>query len=130
MVKIDAIYLPLLEIIAHGKNRRIRKISCLVDTGAGYNIFPSEIGLTYFGMSEKTLAQGKPLHLRGIGNIELDKPAYGHLIKLQHPYFNFKTWVFFIDKQYPPLLGRSGFMDKFRKLEFDEINKKLILELR
>ena len=111
-----------------GSNRQPRKLECMVDSGADFNIFPTEFAYEYLGMSEKTLRKGEKFPLRGIGDIELKEPAYGHQLVLKHPYFEFKTWIFFIDQQYPPLLGRRGFMDQFKRIEFNEEGKKLVFE--
>ena len=119
-------YLPLIDILISGSSHRIRKVTCLIDSGADYNVFPTEIAFQYLGMSQRSFQKGKELLLSGIGNLGLDKPAYGHKVVFQHPHFKFDTWAFFVDNQYPPLLGRRGFIDRFTKIIFDELNKKLV----
>ena len=97
-------------------------ISCYIDTGATVTIFPSGYAYGFLGYSETSLKNGVRIGLMGIGGSST--VGYGHVCTINHPEFCIEnSLIFFVDNQPFPLLGRIGFMDKFKRITFDEENK-------
>ncbi len=119
------VYVPIIDLVLHSTHMYTSKISCYLDTGAHYNIFPSEIATSFFGKSEKSLRRGIELPILGIGGYTTT--AYGFNVEIIHPYFKFTDEIYFLDNQSFPLLGRKGFMDHFDKIIFNEKERKLEL---
>lgn len=118
-------YQPYLEVLLTAPNSNFCKILCLVDSGADYNIFPYEYATAYLGMTDPQVMQGKKMEILTAGGFRA--MSYGHKMHIQDPRFGFSTWVFFLKKQAPALLGRTGFFDKFKSVSFDETKRCLVL---
>jgi len=121
------LYAPYVDVLVTGLSTP-KVVTCLIDSGADYNTFPYAFATEFLGISEDVLEKGPHLDLVGIGGFKSSEPAYGYRVGMQHPYFSFKTWVFFLKNQTVPLLGRNGFMDKFKSITFDEEHQKIVFD--
>lgn len=112
---------PVIDVELKGRRRSL-VIKTLVDSGATYSIFRSEIA-DYLGIK---IEKGKPIYLeklsgRILGYIHripvrvLDKDFYGKIIFLRELDISFN------------LLGRNNFFKYFR-ITFDELGQKVIIE--
>lgn len=124
------LYFPCIDLIITGFDKPPEIINCLIDSGVDYNVFPYDYATQFLGISVKDLEKGPKLYMMGIGGYTSKEPAYGYEIRIQHACFNFKTWVYFLKKHTVPLLGRSGFIDRFKSVTFDEKEKKVIFDTR
>lgn len=97
-------------------------IKCLIDSGAGRNLFPAELGIL-LGID---IESGVPIVHQGIGKDTLK--AYTHNISLFVGIFSFDTEVDFSYEHSFPLLGRYGFFEYFRKVMFNEEEKMVELQ--
>ncbi len=87
-------------------------------------LFPAEYAYTFLGFSKSALKHGKKLPLLGIGGVS--KIAYGVTCNIQHPEFSIKdVYIYFLENQPFPLLGRVGFMDRFKYINFNEAEKEM-----
>jgi hypothetical protein len=122
-ILLGTIYRPLIpiQIGFNGKNSLL--FEALVDSGADKSIFPLDIG-TQIGIDFSTL---KPNKAKGIGGMMIK--TYSSPIKLRIKNYEFQTMADFSDQIDYPLLGRDGFFDLFGKIEFQQIKKKIVLEL-
>jgi hypothetical protein len=118
-------YIPIILGYNHKIPYKV-PIACLLDSGCDHNLFPGPwaklIGI-------KKLESGEKIDYTGIGSSGV--VAYRHFVNLIIPNskISFKTQVDFSNDQQTPLLGRTGFFCYFKKVIFDEVNNKLILEL-
>ena len=118
--------LPIISLLVAFKHQSGPYIPCYLDSGATINLFPKDYAITYLGFSEKTLNSGRESNVLGIGGVR--KLAFGHLCTLHHPNFRLEnTWIYFMEDQTIPLLGRLGFMNRFDSIVFNEKEKKLEL---
>jgi len=121
------VYQPIVTILLGYNHKFTAPVKCLLDTGATINVFPEELALTFFGITKKTLQKGRVIEIQTVGNRKVF--GYGLECTFQHPEFKIeKTLVYFVENQPYPLLGRVGFMDKFKKIVLDEEHKILELE--
>ncbi|MEK7610998.1 MAG: aspartyl protease family protein [Patescibacteria group bacterium] len=120
-------YSPKVAIVIWCNHLSTGPIRCLIDTGATFNVFPAEVALAYLGFSKKSLVKKcRKINFGGIGGII--REAYGHLCTIHTPDFRFNNvYIYFMDNQPYPLLGRVGFMDHFDKIVIDETRKNLEL---
>ncbi len=120
--KIKPIYFPSVPIrISIDHKMFPYKIDCLLDSGADYNLFPADIGIS-IGINIK---KGEKVEHIGIGNVGI--MAYRHPIKIFLDGYNFKTEAHFSFDHKIPLLGRDGFFKYFHEIVFNEKAKKLNL---
>lgn len=118
------IFVPIIEILLVGNHKVGKTIRSYLDTGAMFNVFPEEYALTFLGYSKKSLEKGDPLEILGVGGIKTK--GFGHECSIQHPEFSIKDiMIYFVEDQPYPLLGRTGFMDHFKKIIFNEESKVL-----
>jgi len=134
MPKITVTYLPepspegdifrpkVLVWISVGK-KHSRIFHALVDSGSDRNLFPAGLGES-IGLDIKS---GKERPIYGIGNAKLT--AYGHNVLLHLGSGEFKTIVDFSYEQNMPLLGRRGFFDIFKRVEFRERKREVEFKL-
>ena len=92
-------------------------LDCLFDTGADRILLPGIWG-EMLGLKVKSGKKGQTV---GIDN----KPivVYAHTIKIFVGTYQMTTEADFAYENNVPLLGRSGFMDRFEKVEFNEKKK-------
>jgi hypothetical protein len=122
---VEFLYKPLINIyIGNPLNNRkhIKTIECLVDSGADFNLFPSNIA-SLVGIDK--VENDSVVSFGGIGNSVLI--GYKHKLSLFLPQ-KLNIEVYFSELQHVPVLGRIGFFDQFRRVVFDESRKKLVLQ--
>lgn len=123
---IGEVYRPVIPIRIVYKHQFLPYlIDCLVDSGADRNLFPAIFG----EMLKIKIKSGKPRKISGIGESEIE--AYAHEVtflvgKLGTP--KFKTTIDFAYEQKVALLGRNGFFNFFKHINFKEREKTLELE--
>jgi len=86
----------------------------LVDSGSDRNLFPAEIGEN-LGVKIK---KGIPQEIAGIGGIKVI--AFTHEVKIYLKDFEINTYIDFSCEQKVPLLGRNGFFNYFKSVNFKE----------
>jgi len=119
-------YVPIISLFLIGNHKVGKSTKCYLDSGSIFNIFPTEYATALLGFSEKSLKKGVSIKILGVGGMETK--GYGHKCNVQHPNFELKdVLIFFVNNQPYPLLGRTGFMDQFKKIVFDEENRHLEL---
>ncbi len=112
--------------LEYGKNISATPVTCLIDSGCDFNLFPAHWGET-LGIA---IEDGEPVNYMGIGNSGLK--AYTHKVKIhiEGTAINFVTAIDFSKDQQTPLLGRSGFFGYFKKITFEEENNKFVLAFK
>lgn len=122
--KAIVIYRPLVPVEISFEERKSPAVNALIDSGADENLFPAWMGV----IAGIDIRRGTKQHLIGIGRFEIE--TYKCRVKLNlltaKP-ISFETNVSFSYEQQMPILGRSGFFDLFKKVEFSE--RKKIVEL-
>ncbi|OIP57952.1 MAG: hypothetical protein COX79_05710 [Candidatus Levybacteria bacterium CG_4_10_14_0_2_um_filter_36_16] len=96
-------------------------IRALIDSGSDHNIFPaelaSEIGLDYKkGVKRKTTAVNEYAFI-----------VYGNRVKMEYEGKVVETVIYFGENVKIPVLGRNGFFNYFKKVNFDVKNKNFEL---
>ena len=120
--KLVAVYRPVIQITISANHKVYpNTISCLVDSGADFNLFPATIGES-LGLKIKT---GEKVTHMGIANVGI--AAYKHPVKIYIKEYSFKTDIDFSYDHKIPILGRHGFFDHFQSIKSNE--KLLRLEL-
>ncbi len=117
------VYRPKIMIWISKGSKHSRIFHALVDSGSDRNLFPAELGEA-IGIDKKS---EKSCLVYGIGSIELT--TYEHQADLHIGKVSFKTIVDFSYEQQMPLLGRSGFFDLFKRVEFRENKKEVEFKL-
>lgn len=111
---IGEVYYPVIPTrISYGYSLG-RVFHALLDSGAGKNLFPAELG-ELLGMKIK---KGKTTSILGIGDIEIK--GFTHRIKIFVGTASFETEADFSYEQRVPLLGRNGFFNHFERVIFRE----------
>lgn len=114
--------MPEITVILIGNHKVGKPIKCLIDTGSTANIFPWEYGTVFIGFSDKFMRKGTRFPIIGVGGKKTE--GNGHKCTIQNPDFEIKNvMIYFVKDQPYALLGRVGFMDKFKKIIIDEENK-------
>lgn len=116
---------PLIRIrLEYGRNKSESPVTCLLDSGCDFNLFPASWGKV-IGID---ITKGKSSNYEGIGKSDLI--AYTHIVKIhvEETKISFTAPIDFSEKQQLPLLGRAGFFSYFKKVIFDELNDKFILQ--
>lgn len=121
--KFVEVHFPFISVILIYKHKVGGAIEALVDSGSEMNVFPADYAIFFFSLKEKQLKKGEKRAIRGIGGVEIE--AFKHLVTLHTLHFRFKTPVWFSYQQQVPLLGRKGFFDHFRSINFYERDKVL-----
>lgn len=116
---IGEVHYPVVPIRASYGHRLGRIFHALIDSGAGRNLFPAELG-ELVGIS---IRKGKAVDIRGIGDVEIK--GFTHKIKIYIGTTGFHTEADFSCEQQVPLLGRDGFFHFFRSVTFQE-NEKVV----
>lgn len=112
-------YFPIIDVSLRGRKTEL-KIKALVDSGASFSVFRSEVA----DYLEIPLEKGKPVYLTGIGGRIL---GYLHKIPIRVGNRNFKCKMIF-SKEYTVslnILGRDNFFlpflitfnERFRKMK-------------
>lgn len=118
------IYRPIVPIQIAYKGRSTLPFGALVDSGSDRNLFPAATGLV-IGVD---MRKGKLATVLGIGGHKIK--VYTWKLNLTLLATNPQSFVVEIDFSYEhevPLLGRSGFFNFFKRVEFRE--KKRFVEL-
>ncbi len=97
-------------------------ISCLLDSGADFNLFPAKWGDSV-GI---TVKKGQELTMFGIGGKNI--ASYRHNVSLFVNHYSFDTTACFSFEQDIPLLGRDDFFKYFTKVIFDQSDLSVTLE--
>lgn len=116
---IGEVYYPVVPIRISYAHKLGRIFNALIDSGAGRNLFPAELG----EMVGIKIKKGKQVIILGIGGIEIN--GFTHKIKIYIGTTSFNTEADFSEEQRVPLLGRNGFFNLFRSVTFKE-NEKII----
>jgi hypothetical protein len=116
---------PHIPVLLVGNHQVGRSIYALVDSGSDISVFPAKYAEIYFKMSRKKIEKGKKVKIKGIGGSQII--GFKHNITLHALKFRLKTQVYFSYNQEVPILGRKGFFDKFKSVNFYENDK--IIEL-
>ncbi|MBU2577441.1 retropepsin-like domain-containing protein [Patescibacteria group bacterium] len=114
-------WFPVINIILRGPKKR-RSFKALVDSGASFSVFRSDVA-DYLGIP---LEKGKPIYLTGIGGRIL---GYLHNLRVSVNDKNFNCKIVF-SKEYTVslnILGRDNFFQPFL-ISFWEKAKKVILK--
>ena len=115
-------YAPWLNVLLVSNHNVGKSTRCYIDTGATVTIFPSEYAYAHLGYSTKSLKRGELINLYGLGGAKA--VGYGHMCSIHHPDFQIKNvMIYFVENQPYPLLGRISFMDRFKRIVFEEENK-------
>lgn len=114
-------YFPVIDLTLKGPKASI-KIKALVDSGASYSVFRSEVA-DYLGMD---IEKGKPIYLEGIGGRIL---GYMHYLPISVANKLYKTKIVFSRELTVSfnILGRDNFFMPFLII-FSEKDKKVIIE--
>lgn len=114
-------YFPVIDIELKGRRTDL-KIKALVDSGASFSVFRSEIA-DYLGIP---LKKGRPIFLEGLGGRIL---GYLHKIPVKVGGKNFICKIIFSEEFRISLnlLGRNNFFLPFL-ITFDERGKKIIIK--
>lgn len=122
------VYVPIFEVFLVSNHKVGKPVKSYLDSGAIFNIFPMEYARFILGYSVKSLKKGIKLPIIGVGGSSTI--GYGHKCSIQHPKFKLENLlVYFVENQPYPLLGRVGFMDRFKQIIFNESEKFLELKL-
>lgn len=122
-ILLGTIYRPLVPIQIIFETKSSLLFEALVDSGADKSLFPLDMG-TQIGIDFSKI---KPNKARGIGGMIVK--TYSSPIELKIKNHLFKTVADFSAEIDYPLLGREGFFDLFSRIEFQQIKKKIILEI-
>lgn len=115
-------YAPWIDVFLASNHNVGKPTRCYIDTGATVTIFPADYAYAYLGYSFNSLKKGQLVELYGLGGAKT--VGYGHICTIHHLDFRIdRAVVYFVENQPYPLLGRIGFMDKFKSIVFDEENK-------
>ena len=96
---------------------------CLVDSGSDVIVLPKSLG-ELFGVKIKSKSISNGLG----GKVEVGRGTISFRIKKEYGYHNITAPVEIVDDdEIPPLLGRSGFFDKFL-VTIDERDQWIILK--
>jgi len=121
---IDQVYYPFIPLRIIYKHQLYRNpVHCLLDSGSERNLLPAFLG-EQMGIKVK---KGKIQKILGIGGIVIE--GFTHEVTFYLDTLSFKTEVDFSYEQEVPILGRTGFFDKFRKVIFKENEKIIELEV-
>ena len=116
------VYRPKIPIRLSYKHTMLKyPFHALVDSGADGNLFPYEF-CTHLGINLKKGEYHKHI---GIGSQGLD--AYRHVVKMFVGTYSFETKIDFAIGQQIPLLGRMEFFRFFKRVTFNEKEKKVYL---
>ncbi len=118
--KLVEVVRPTVPIVISCKGNIGWEFQALVDSGSDRNLFPAKLGEDV-GID---IRSGKPHPIQGIGKSNFVK-AYTHKIKIFICNYNFDSEADFCYEQQAPLLGRDGFFNSFKKIEFKEKEKTI-----
>jgi hypothetical protein len=121
-------YSPIVTTVLENKGNRLDfSFDSIIDSGADYCVFPSQLG-ELIGLNVEL---GKKLPTYGVGGQEI---LYFHHIKItliiEGEAWEFPCFAGFSRKMNYKgvgLLGRQGFFNLFERVEFLESQRKLIL---
>ncbi len=114
------IFRPKIQVRFLTKDRKVTNpLDCLFDTGADRILLPGIWGEA-LGLKVKSGKEGKTV---GIDNKPIT--TYTHNITIYVGAYQINTEADFAYENMIPLLGRTGFMDKFEKIEFNQ-NKRYV----
>jgi len=118
------VFAPKIPIWISTKNKHSYLFHALIDSGADVNLFPARLA-EVVGINFK---EGEKAHVYGIGRHKM--VAYENDISLHLANKKFETTVYFSYEQDTPLLGRQGFFNLFKRVDFDENKHKVTLHIK
>lgn len=119
------IYRPFIPVQISADNEKTYAFRALVDSGSDRNLLPAAFG----AMIGLDIKKGLKREIVGIGNSQITAYTWEiELVVLGSSPTTFTTFADFSYEQQIPLLGRDGFFNLFRSIEFRERRK--LLELR
>lgn len=117
--KLIEVFRPTVPIVVSYKGVLSWEVQALVDSGSDRNLFPAKLG----ELVNIDIRKGNVRPIEGIGNSSIR--AYTHRIKIYIASYNFETEADFAYEQQSLLLGREGFFNFFKKIEFKEKEKSV-----
>lgn len=118
------IFVPLIEVRLSYKNYLSRPFDALVDSGSDINIFPAHIGQTV-GIN---ITGSRAAYISGIGGARIK--TFPHPIKLLVVNKLYPTKAYFSYEQREAILGRNGFFNLFKSVNFNEKERFVDIELQ
>lgn len=117
---------PIIQIFLNYKHGKIfGPLECLLDSGADFNVFPSDIAQT-LGIN---LKRGMVKITEGVGRHRIK--TYRHFgIKIYIEGHSFETSIDFSEEVTVPLLGQQGFFDKIKSIKFTRDKEEFLLEMK
>lgn len=115
-------YRPYVPVSLSKWRRKTLLFPALIDSGADFSLFPAQM-LDILGTE---LEAGKKRFVYGVGDHKII--TYTHNLNITVGDYTFKTKIDFSRNQHVPLLGRSGFFDKFKRISFDQKGKMMKFE--
>ncbi len=113
------VFRPTVPIVVSSKGIPSWEIQALVDSGSDRNLFPAKLG-ELIGID---IEKGDKRSIQGIGNSNI--VSYTHKIRVFIAGHIFETEADFSYDQQSLLLGREGFFNFFKKIEFKEKEKSI-----
>ncbi len=117
-------YAPWIKVGLLCNHMMGRAISCYFDTGSAINVFPFEYAQVFLGFSIDKIKKGMYLPITGAGGTEAHAWGHGCDLFFGDIVIN-DTVVFFVEKQSSPLLGQHGFIDRFKEININMVDKYL-----
>lgn len=125
--EVSETFYPMIDALLIYKHQMTRGgVSFLVDSGSEICTLPAEVAEAFFGMRPKQIRKGKMIKIGGVQS-GMVLEGFKHTIELQTPYFKFKVPMYIAYEAALPILGRKGFFDKFKSVNFREDDQ--VLEL-
>lgn len=120
--KTSDIFRPTVPVQISLGSKITSPFQALVDSGSDRNLFPASLG-ELIGIDIKSV---KLRPIIGIGKAKLI--AYTHSATLHIERCNFEVEIDFSYEQEVPILGRNGFFNCFKRIDFSE--KKRIISFK
>ena len=122
--RVDKVYKPIIPIrLSYHHSNPTQFFDALVDSGSDRNLLPVGLGV----LAGVNFKKAKKTKIIGIGNHVIN--AYTSQINIWVEGKEYKTEADFSPEQQVPLLGRRGFFDLFKMIQFDENKKWIDIEL-
>lgn len=122
--QVGEVFRPKASIrVSYAHGRVSNQLDAIVDSGADGNLFPLRLG-TMLGIN---FIKIKPKIIYGIGGVKVS--AYSSSINIWINGTKYSTHADFCDNQHEILLGRQGFFDLFKSINFVENKRFFEIEL-
>lgn len=108
--------------MSYKKGQPGRPFQALVDSGSDRNLFPAAFGK----LAGINIEAGIKTTIEGIGGHKMT--AFAHKITIHVYSYSFNTEADFSYEQEMPLLGRNGFFNFFKRIDFKE--KKRMIDFK